>query len=115
MIKAQINLYPIVYNKQYSHYQVLSDHPDRYQECYSFLVSDISMQDQIYLLFKEYFDLDPGFIKFIHLAPKIIEETLILPVYCLVPYLVKLNKGYLLPVHPYATHISYIRQALNII
>lgn len=78
-------------------------------------MDDVDIQDQIHLLFKEYFDLDPGFIKFLHLAPKIIEKTLILPVYCLVPYLVKLNKGYLLPVHPYATHISYIRQVLNII
>lgn len=115
MIKAQINLYPIIYNKQYSRYQVLSDHPDHYKECYIVLENKPDIDSQIYNLFHSYFDVDASYIKFIHLAPKIVDDRLILPVYCLVPYLVKLKKGYLLPVHPYATHISYIRQALNII
>jgi len=115
MIKAQIKLYPIVYNKQYMHYQILSEHPDKYEECYANLNKELSIDNQIYKLFTEYFDLDAAYIKFMHLSPEIIDEKLILPVYCLVPYLVKLHKGYLIPVQPHAIHISHVRKALNVV
>lgn len=115
MIKTQINLYPIIYNKQYLHYQVLSDHPDKYVECYTILKDTCSIDHQINTLFEEYFDLDSSYIKFIHLSPSIANKILILPVFCLVPYLVKLKKGHLLSAHTHATHVPYIRQALNII
>jgi hypothetical protein len=115
MIQAHLILYPIVYNKQYSNYQILSDFPDKYSECYTVISEEKDIETQIYNLFSEYFDLDPGYIKFVQLNSSIKEKKLLIHIYCLVPYLVKLKKGFLIPINLYATHIEPIRKILNII
>lgn len=115
MLDIKILLYPIVFNKQFMHYQILSDHPEKYEECYATIKDTISFIDQVSNLFNEYFDIDNNYIKFITLEPEIKDSTLYIPVYCLVPYLVKLKKGYLLPVYQYALHIQNIRKILNVV
>jgi hypothetical protein len=115
MIKAQIILYPIVYNKNNMKYQILSDTDDTYSECSESLVDDIPFDVQVGILFESYFDLDQSYIRFLTLDPAINEKKLIIPIYCLVPYLTKIKKGFLLPVHPHAIHIPNIRKILSVV
>lgn len=96
-------------------YQILSDHPEDYVECYQTVNTIKSFEEQVNEIFNFYFDLDASYIRFLTLQPEIKDEILRIPVYCLVPYLTKLKKGYLIPAYPNATHISNVRKILNII
>jgi hypothetical protein len=115
MIKTHLVLYAIVYNKHYMRYQILSDHPEEYVECYHQINEAETFEQQINNLFNEYFDLDASYVRFISLQPEIKDHVLKLPVYCLVPYLVKLKKGYLVQAYPNATHIPNVRKILSIV
>lgn len=115
MIKTQIILYAIVYNKQYMKYQILSDHPEEYVECYHQINELQTFEEQTNRLFNEYFDLDASYVRFVSLQPEIIDNVLKLPIYCLVPYLVKLKKGYLVQAYPNAIHIPNVRKILSIV
>lgn len=96
-------------------YQIVSDDPENYIECYNLINDTQTFEEQINNLFNSYFDLDASYVRFISLQPEIIDNVLRIPVYCLVPYLVKLKKGYLIPAYPNATHISNVRKILNIV
>lgn len=115
MIKTQIVLYAIVYNKNDMKYRILSDTSTSYKDCLCELKNTISFEEQVSEFFHSYFDLDSSYVKFVSLEPDITNETLNLPVYCLVPYSTSIKKGYLIPVYPYALHISNVRKLLSMV
>ena len=115
MIKAKIILYAITFNKKTSDYDVISDHPETFSECYTIINDDISFYDQLDKLFIDYFDFQIQFVKTIYLEPFIKNSVLNIPIFCLVPYSIELKKGYLISVKQHAIHISSIRKILNLI
>ena len=115
MIKTQIVLYPIVYNKNDMKYRILSDDPEIYSECFDHLKDNIPFDEQLSILFNSYFYLDASYVKFVSLEPEIKDKILKLPVYCLVPYSTSPKKGYLIPIYPYALHISNVRKLLSMV
>lgn len=115
-MQAYICLYLILPNKETLSYDILSEHPDRYQECCAEIKSGLDLNTQIENLYFNYLDLDPQYIKFIHLQPYINEEKLYLPVYCLIPYNShEIKNSYKISCNEHAKFIPNLRKILNII
>lgn len=114
MIKAQIALYAILADKRIDKLSILSDHPEKFEECNSIVKNNIHFRSQVIELFSKYFDIDYAYVHFISLDPIITDETLTLPVYCLVPYSVSLKQGYFIS-PSYAYNSPVVRKILNII
>jgi hypothetical protein len=114
MIKAQITLYAILIDNRIDRLEILSNHPDRYEPCYAYARTDLDFHSQIYNIFSKYFEMDYSYVNFISIEPFVEDDTLILPVYCLIPYNVTLKEGYFIsPTHAYNS--PAIRKILNII
>lgn len=96
-------------------YRILSESSEIYEECTVALENTDSFEEQISKIFNSYFDLDSSYVKFLSLEPEIKDKTLKLPVYCLVPYSTSPKKGHLIPIYPYALHISNIRKLLSMV
>ena len=115
-MKTIIVLYILIPNQETLDYEILSEHPDRYEECCSDIVSDIDLDTQVENLYSKYIDLHPEYIKFIHLKPYIEKNIVKLPFYCLIPYnTYPIKNSYKIPCKDYAKFIPNLRKLLNII
>lgn len=111
-----IVLYIIIPNQETLTYDILSEHPDRYEECSKEIDPNSDLDTQVEALYSEYLDLHPDYINFIHLRPYTEKNTIKLPFYCLIPnnsYQIK--NSYRIPCKEYAKFIPNIRKLLNII
>lgn len=95
MIKSVIEIYCILFDKYNKKYQVLSKHSEK------FIVLSTEIKDgtkDIYSiigsLVEDYITLSADYIKFIHLEPRIHDNKIILPYFCLIPYDIELKDCY---------------------
>lgn len=115
-MQSWLCLYLIIPNKETLSYDILSEHPDRYEECSTEILSDIDLDTQIDNLYLKYMDLDPQYIKFIHLKPYIQNNKLYIPIYCLIPYNShEIKNSYKISCSEHAKFIPNLRKILNII
>jgi hypothetical protein len=116
-MSCKIVLYIIFLNKETLSYDILSEHPERFEECWAEVNFESSIDDQVADLFSKYCDLSPEYIRFIHLKPEIIINNYIkIPFYCLVPFnSQEIKNSYKISCNEHAKNISNIRQILNII
>jgi hypothetical protein len=106
----------IVSNRESASFDIISEHPDRYEECSAQIVEDINLQDQVISLYTKYLDLDSDYIRFIHMKPYIKDKILVIPYYCLIPFnSYDFKNSYPIPITKYAQYIPDIRQIINTI
>ena len=113
---SKLVLYIIIPNRETAGYDILSEHPERWEECSTDIVPEVELDFQIYNLFSNYHGLHPDYIKFIHLKPYIEGGILKIPFYCLVPYNeYNIKNSYKISCKEYAKFIPNVRKILNII
>lgn len=115
MITPKITLYAILVDKRSNDYQVLSDHPDKFEPCDIILKEDFNFQTQVSNLFTTYFDFDPYYVNMICLEPSITNNILDIPLYCVVPYSSEPKRGHFLSAQKYAYNIPILRKILNLV
>jgi hypothetical protein len=115
-MQAKIILYILIANKETMSYDIISEHPDRYEECSVDIVSESDLDFQVVSLYSKYLDLDSSYIRFINLRPFIESKILKIPYYCLIPYnSYEFKNSYKIPVQKYVQSVPNLRQILNII
>ena len=115
-MQTKLVLYMVVPNKESLSYDIVSEHPDRYEECSSDIDENIDLDSQINILYSKYLDLDSNYIRFINMKPYIEDKILKIPFYCLIPYNNhEFKNSYKIPAKLYAKYIPDIRKILNII
>lgn len=115
-MNIKIVLYIININKETLTYEILSEHPKKFEECSCILHFNSSIDDQVADLFSKYHNLSPEYIRFINLKPEIVENYLKIPFYCLVPFnSQEIKNSYRVSCNEHAKYISDIRKILNLL
>lgn len=115
-MNCKIVLYIINFNKETMAYDILSEHPEKFEECSAKLHLESSIDNQIADLFSKYHDLSPDYIRFISLKPEIIKDYIQIPFYCLVPFnSQEIKNSYRISCNEHAKHISDIQKILNLV
>lgn len=115
-VKAKLVLYLIILNKRSLSYEIISEHPDRYEECSAIIDSTTDLDTQIDNLYSQYIDLNPEYVRFINLKPYVINNELVVPFYTIIPYnSYEFKNCYRLPCDKYVQIIPDLRKILNII
>lgn len=115
MIKIQIVLYAVTFDKIHSQYQILSNEENKFTECALELMTDIDYENQLDVLFSKYFDFPKEKVKKINLDPIIENNLLSLPVCYLIPYIDSVREGYFIPAKEHAQYIPSIRKILALL
>jgi hypothetical protein len=116
MIKATLELYALVFNKESYSYSILSEHSENLEPISSKINGKIEINNLLSLLFIKHTNVSSDFTTFICLDPYIKNsEELVIPYYCLILYNIQPQDCYLLPAKNYAYHISTLQKILNTI
>jgi hypothetical protein len=114
MIKIRIVLYAVTFDKKHSEYKILSNEENNFAECTLELTNNIDYDYQLDMLFSTYFDFPIHKVKKINLDPVLENNLLSLPVFCLIPYIDSVRKGYLIAAKENAQHIPSVRKIYHI-
>lgn len=115
-IKAKIILYIIVPNIEEMSYDILSEHPDRFEPCFEYVNDELDLDTQVDNLYGKYTALSSSYVKFINFRPYIKNNELVLPYYCIIPYnSYEFKNSYLISYNKHANSIPDIRKIINII
>lgn len=113
-MNTKIVLYILIFNKEALEYEILSEHPDKFEECSVIVKESTDIDTQLSDLYSKYLDLSPDYIKFIFQKPFIEDNFVKLPFYCIVPYHdFNIKNSYRISCNTYAKFIPNIRKILN--
>jgi hypothetical protein len=115
MIKIQIVLYAVTFDKRSDQYKILSNEENNFIESTLELTSNIDYEYQLNILFSKYFDFSIQNVKKINLDPILENNILSLPVLCLIPYIDSVREGYLIPAKENAQYIPSVRKILALL
>jgi hypothetical protein len=115
MIKTQIALYAVTFDKFTNEYKILSNSKDELIECSIDFETDLDLADQCSILFEIYFEFPIRDIKKINLDPFIKDDILYLPIFCMIPYITGVKNGFLIPAKQNVQNIPFLRKILNLL
>lgn len=117
-MQAKLILYMLIPNHDIGYYDIISEHPNRYEECSLDININLDLDYQLKLLYSRYLDLSSDFIHFVHLKPYVDSQNKILriPFYCFIPYNnYEFKNSYKISSKTYAESIPDLQKILNVI
>lgn len=115
-MKSKIILYMLYFNRDSMTYDLLSEHPERFEECSAEINNNDDLRSQLENLYSRYLDLHPDYIKFVHMEPTIEDGVIAIQYYCIIPYNDhEIKNSYKLPSDIYAQFIPNLRKILNVL
>lgn len=115
MIKATLNLYAVLYDKESSKYYILSEHSINLKPLSVSLDAESDINSSLSAIFEKHTQMSSDYVKFIHLEPKIENKKLIVSYYVLVPYNIIPTDCYLIPTEKASYDSQMLRKILNVI
>lgn len=115
MIKATLNLYAVLYDKDSSQYKILSENSSYLIPLSCSLNEDSDLTESLAKLFQDHTQMSSEYVRFIHLEPKIENKKLFISYYALVPYNIILTDCYLIPAQEASYDSQILRKILNIV
>lgn len=115
MIKATLNLYAVLYDKDSSKYNILSENSSNLIPLSCSLNEDSDLNKSLSKLFEDHAQMSSEYVRFMHLEPKIENKKLVISYYALVPYNIILTDCYLIPAQEASYDSQMLRKILNIV
>jgi hypothetical protein len=115
MIKATLDLYAVLYDKDSAKYKILSEDPLYFRPLSCYINEDSNIDNLLHRLFEEHTQISSEYVKFIHLEPKINDKKLTISYYALVPYNIIPTNCHLIPIAETYYDSSMLRKILNMV
>lgn len=115
MIKATLNLYAVLYDKDSSKYKILSENSSNLIPLSCVINDDIDLNRSLSKLFEDHTQMSSEYVRFMHLEPKIENKKLVISYYALVPYNIIPTDCYLIPAEEALYDSQMLRKILNIV
>jgi hypothetical protein len=115
MITARLDLYILNFNKQTLEYNVLSLDQDNLKPLNEFINNQKSLDEIIISLIEKYLDISASYINYKLSDADVINDTLILSYYCLIPFGIQNKDCFSIPINNYAIYSKNLKKIISAI
>ena len=113
MIKAILELYILVLDRESYSYLIVSEHSEKFAAPSVNINAKVEIESLLSLLYIKHTNTTSSYTNFISLNSYIRDEKLIVPYYCIVPYNIETKESYLLRTENHRHDLPIISKILN--